>query len=75
MSEPHVVSDGSNRPSPIDRHLEALLLQQRGDNAPLVREVLACLSPAARERLFRVLRDLESEVSSEKRMRKQGRCW
>jgi hypothetical protein len=72
MSEPHVVSE-PNRPCGIDRHLEAALLRQRGQNGPLVREVLACLSPESRERLYRVLDGLEQEVASERRKRKQGR--
>lgn len=68
----------SNRPNPrhpIDPHLEALLLRQRGPNGPLVREVLAYLSPESRERLYRVLQDLVDNAEAETRKRKRGQFW
>jgi hypothetical protein len=57
------------------RYLEALLLQQRGDNRPLVAEIKEKLSPAAQERLYRVLQDMQQEASSERRKRRQGQFW
>ena len=60
---------------PIDPHLEALLLRQRGGNGPLVREVLACLSPESRERLYRVLQSLVDDANGERSKRKRGQFW
>jgi len=57
----------------IDRHLEAAVLRQRGDNRGLVRELLEKLSPQAKDRLYRVLQDLESQRDTERRRRRQGR--
>lgn len=74
-SEPHTIVEDTNRPHPIDRHLTALLLRQRGQNGPLAREALACLSPTARERLYRILQGLEQGVSSERNKRFQGLFW
>ena len=48
----------------MDRHLEAVLLRQRGQNGPLVAEVLEKLSPEAKERLFRVLQSMEQDTSN-----------
>jgi len=48
----------------IDRHLQAILLRQRGQNGPLVAEILEKLSPQARERLFRVLQGMEQDAQS-----------
>lgn len=73
-SEPHVVTDGANKRIPIDAPLESLLLRQRGPNAPLVREVLSGLSPSARQRLYRILYDLQAEVNDgERRLRRRLR--
>lgn len=46
----------------IDRHLEAMLLRQKGQNRDLVKEILEKISPEGRERLFRILQDFEYEV-------------
>jgi len=59
----------------IDRHLEAALLRQRGDNRPLARELLEKLSPRAKERLYRVLQDLENDRGSERRKRRRGQFY
>lgn len=48
----------------MDRHLQAILLRQRGQNGPLVAELLEKLSPEAKERLFRVLQNMEQETQS-----------
>ena len=48
----------------MDRHLEAILLRQRGQNGPLVAEVLEKLSPQAQERLFRVLQSMEQDTNN-----------
>lgn len=67
MSEPPTVSEDGNRTSPIDRYLESMLLRRRGNNGPLAREVLSCLSPEARMRLYRLLQDFEQDVANEHR--------
>ena len=75
-SEPYTVTEGDARQThPIDRHLEALLLRQRGHNGPLVREVLANLSSQARERLFRLIQELEQDANSERSKRRRGLIW
>lgn len=45
----------------IDRHLQAMLLRERGNNRKLAEEVLEKLSEESKERLFRILQDHESE--------------
>lgn len=57
------------------RHLEPLLLQQRGDNRALVAEIREKLSPAAQERLFRVLQDMRQETTNERQKRRRGQFW
>jgi len=59
----------------IMRHLESLLLRQRGDNRKLVAEVRENLSPEAQERLYRVLQDMEQATSSERSKRRRGQFW
>lgn len=56
----------------MDRHLESMILRQRGDNRPLARELREKLSPRAKDRLFRVLQDLENDRDAEKRKRRRG---
>lgn len=51
----------------IDRHLRALLMQERGDNRKLADEIMEKLSPESRDRLFRILQDHEYEVGRLKR--------
>lgn len=45
----------------IDRHLQSMLLRERGDNRKLAEEVLEKLSAESKERLFRILQDHESQ--------------
>jgi hypothetical protein len=45
----------------IDRHLQAMLLRERGNNRKLAEEVLEKLSSESKERLFRILQDHENE--------------
>lgn len=45
----------------IDRHLESMLLRERGNNRELVRDILENLSPESKERLFRIFQDHEQE--------------
>lgn len=45
----------------IDRHLESMLLRERGNNRKLAEEVLEKLSYESKERLFRILQDHESQ--------------
>jgi hypothetical protein len=56
----------------IDRHLQSALLRRRGQNRDLVSEALERLSPSAKERLFRVLQELEDEVAHERQKRRRG---
>ena len=57
----------------MDRHLEAILLRQRGQNGPLVAEVLEKLSPQAKERLYRVLQDMEQGTNNARnKLRRYG---
>jgi hypothetical protein len=51
----------------IDRHLESMILQCRGQNRKLVEEIMEKLSPESRERLFRIFQDHEYEVGALKR--------
>ena len=57
----------------MDRHLQAIILRQRGQNGPLVAELLEKLSPEAKERLFRVLQTMEQETQGARsKMRRYG---
>jgi len=49
-----------------NRVLESILLRQRGQNGPLVAEILEKLSPEAKERLYRVLQELTLETGNAK---------
>ena len=62
-------------PSPLDPHLRAMILRQRGRNHGLVEEIIEKVSPESKERLFRVLQNLEEGAHSEKRKRKRGQWW
>ena len=44
----------------IDRHLQSMLLRERGNNRKLAEEVLEKLSSESKERLFRILQDHEN---------------
>lgn len=44
----------------IDQHLSALVLKQKGNNRELVKEILS-LSTESKNKLFYILRDLETE--------------
>ena len=55
--------------SPFDRHLTAALLRQRGRNDALAAEVQERLSPEGKERLFRILQDMEQEAQSKTKYR------
>lgn len=56
--------------SDIARHLESMLLRQRGQNGRLAEEVSEKLSAESQERLFRILQDMEREASTNK-----GKPW
>ena len=59
--------------SPLDVHLESMILRQRGQNHLLAKEVLEKLSVPARERLFRLLQELDNETKSARnRLRRIG---
>lgn len=47
----------------FDRHLEAILLRQRGNNHKLIMELKEKLSIEGKERLFRVMEDMEGMVN------------
>lgn len=55
----------------MDRHLQAIILRQRGINGPLVAELLEKLTPQSKERLYRILSDMEQQIASAKRKAKQ----
>lgn len=44
----------------IDQHLSALILKQRGNNRKLAEEIIK-LSTESKDKLFYILRDLETE--------------
>ena len=44
----------------IDQHLSALILKQKGNNRKLVEEIMN-LSPESKDKLFYILRDLDTE--------------
>lgn len=48
----------------FDRHLESAILRQRGQNARLAKEIVEKVSEEGKERLFRILQDLENEKSA-----------
>lgn len=50
-----------------DRHLESMILRQRGQNRLLVKEIVEKISEEGKERLFRILQDMENEVQSAER--------
>lgn len=53
-----------------DRHLEGMILRQRGQNRLLAKEITEKLSEEGKERLFRILQDLENErIHLEKKAR------
>lgn len=56
----------------IDRHLQSMLLRERGDNRKLCEEILEKLSAESKERLFRILQDKENEVSHLKNRARRG---
>lgn len=47
----------------FDRHLEAILLRQRGNNHQLIMELKEKLSIEGKERLYRVMEDMEGRVN------------
>lgn len=54
----------------FDRHLEGVILRQRGQNRELAHELLEKLSERNKERLFRIFQDLEGERANlEKKVR------
>lgn len=54
----------------IDRHLQSMLLRERGNNRKLAEEVLEKLSEESKERLFRILQDHEnSRIHLERKAR------
>ena len=55
----------------MDRHLQAIILRQRGQNGPLVAELLEKLTPQSKDRLFRILSDMEQQIASANRKAKQ----
>lgn len=55
----------------IDRHLQSMLLRERGNNRKLAEEVLEKLSSESKERLFRILQDHESQRTHLERKARQ----
>lgn len=56
----------------IDECIRAILLNKRGNNYNLIKELLEKISPKEKERLFRVLQEMEMEVTAERNKRKRG---
>lgn len=52
--------------STFDRHIQSILLQQRGQNQKLVNDINTLLPEDSKERLFRVLHDMEMELRRER---------
>jgi len=50
--------------SVFDRHLESVILRQRGQNRRLVREIIEKISDEGKERLFRIFQCMEDERAS-----------
>lgn len=50
-----------------DRHLEVAILRRRGQNRLLVKEIVEKVSEEGKERLFRILQEMENEIESFKR--------
>lgn len=46
----------------FDRHLEAVLLRQMGNNRKLADEIKEKLSEESKERLYRVIQDMEDSI-------------
>ena len=53
-----------------DRHLESLVLRQRGQNRGLAKELVEKISEEGKERLFRILQDLENGIQAAERRAK-----
>jgi hypothetical protein len=65
------MSEPSERCNP---HLKTALARRRGNNDKLVKE-LAKVPIEQQLELYRIIQDLEMEVDSERRKRKQGRMF
>jgi len=59
----------------IDHNLRAVILQARGPNQDLAKEVVEKLSPDAKRRLLQILEDLKSDALNEQRKRRRGQFW
>jgi uncharacterized protein YrzB (UPF0473 family) len=55
----------------IDRHLQAIIMRQRGQNGELAREIFEHISEKGKERLFRILRDMEDDKADLQRKVRQ----
>lgn len=53
-----------------DRHLESAILRQRGQNRQLAAEIVEKISEEGKERLFRILQDVENELRAAERRAK-----
>jgi len=53
-----------------DRHLESAILRQRGQNRQLASEIVEKISEEGKERLFRILQDVENELRAAERRAK-----
>ena len=51
----------------IARHLQSMLLRQRGQNGKLAEEISEKLSAESQERLFRIFQDMEGEAAANRR--------
>jgi hypothetical protein len=55
----------------IDRHLQAIIMRQRGQNGELAREIFEHISDKGKERLFRILQDMENDKADLQRKVRQ----
>lgn len=63
------------QPSPYFRALKAELYRIRGGHAPELQAAIDEMDPMAQQALLGVIRNLQDEVSQEKRKRQQGQFW
>jgi hypothetical protein len=61
--------------SVYDRHIEAIIMRQRGQNGELAREIFEHISDKSKERLFRILQDMENELAAVNRRAKILSPW
>lgn len=59
-------------PGQLDHNLRATILQQRGNNQLLAKELIEKLSPESKRALYHILEDLKHQVDNERKKRRMG---